>query len=304
MNKLEANIRSYDYEKKSEYGLLKMYKNDLKYENSKLLSKKEEAELFYKYRENHDKEAYNKLIYCNTRLVINIAKRYAKFNTDFLDLVQDGNIGLMKAIDMFEPLKGFKFSTYATYWIKLYIENGIYDNVRSIHLPISVFLETIKFKKYALMYESQELSCSKKEYIMNNMNISELKYELLLACSLEITSLNETNNNLEDNNIEYINMIADDEELIEDVVLDKMEREDRINALRNAMDSVLKEKEKIVIQMRMGIYPYKKCYSLQEIGNVYGLTRERIRVIEMGAMKKLKNALIDEESKKNFNRVL
>ena len=154
------------------------------------------------------------------------------------------------------------------------------------------------------MYESQELSCSKKEYIMNNMNISELKYELLLACSLEITSLNETNNNLEDNNIEYINMIADDEELIEDVVLDKMEREDRINALRNAMDSVLKEKEKIVIQMRMGIYPYKKCYSLQEIGNVYGLTKERIRVIEMCAMKKLKNALIDEESKKNFNRVL
>ena len=170
MNKFTANRKCHDYERKSEYGLLKMYENDLRPENSKLLTKEEEMDLFYKYRENHDKEAYEKLIYCNTRLVISIAKEYAKFNTDFLDLVQDGNIGLMKAIEKFEPSKGYKFSTYATYWIKLYIANGIYNNARSIHLPVPIFLETVKFNKYALMYENGEVSCSKKEYIMNSMS--------------------------------------------------------------------------------------------------------------------------------------
>ena len=83
MNKFTANRKCHDYERKSEYGLLKMYENDLRPENSKLLTKEEEMDLFYKYRENHDKEAYEKLIYCNTRLVISIAKEYAKFNTDF-----------------------------------------------------------------------------------------------------------------------------------------------------------------------------------------------------------------------------
>ena len=92
MDKSTVDRKCYNYERKSEYGLLKMYENDLRPENSKLLTKEEEVELFYKYRENHDKEAYEKLIYCNTRLVISIAKEYAKFNTDFLDLVQDGNI--------------------------------------------------------------------------------------------------------------------------------------------------------------------------------------------------------------------
>lgn len=304
MKKIEADKKCHNYEKKSEYGLLKMYENDLRPENSKLLTKEEETQLFYRYHKNHDKEAYEKLIYCNTRLVISIAKEYAKFNTDFLDLVQDGNIGLMKAIDKFDPLKDYKFSTYATYWIRLYIANGIYNNVRSIHLPVPVFLETIKFKKYALMYENGEASCSKKEYIMNSMNISESKYELLSSCSLEITSLNEVDDDLEGKNVEYITMIADDAEPLEDTILDKIERENKINTLKNVMNSILKEREKEVIKMRMGFKPYDRCYTLQEIGNVYGLTRERIRVIEKDAMIKLKSALLNEETKKKSNHVL
>lgn len=304
MDKSTVDRKCYNYERKSEYGLLKMYENDLRPENSKLLTKEEEVELFYKYRENHDKEAYEKLIYCNTRLVISIAKEYAKFNTDFLDLVQDGNIGLMKAIEKFEPSKGYKFSTYATYWIKLYIANGIYNNARSIHLPVPIFLETVKFNKYALMYENGEVSCSKKEYIMNNMNISESKYEFLASCSLGIVSLNEPDDDFESENVEFINMVASDDEPLEDTVLEKIEKENEINTLKNVMNSVLKEREKEVIQMRMGFEPYGRCYTLQEIGNVYGLTRERIRVIEKDAMIKLKRALLNKESKKNFNRVL
>ena len=126
----------------------------------------------------------------------------------------------------------------------------------------------------------------------------------MAACSLGIVSLNEPDDDFESENVEFINMVASDDEPLEDTVLEKIEKENEINTLRNVMNSVLKEREKEVIQMRMGFEPYGRCYTLQEIGNVYGLTRERIRVIEMGAMKKLKNALIDEESKKNFNRVL
>lgn len=231
--------------------------------------------------ENSLKVVKNRLIQANLRLVINIAKKYLNRGLSFLDLIQEGNMGLMKAAEKYDYQKGYKFSTYSTWWIRQAITRAIADYARTIRVPVHV-LETMNKITKVTISLFQELGREPNlEEISNKAGLPLEKVRKIMKVSNEPISIETP--------------IGDDESKLGDFIADPKSPSPFMElvgiSLKEEIDKVLSTltpREEKVIKMRLGIGE-KTDYTLEEVGEVFGLTRERIRQIEAKALRKLKH---------------
>ena len=247
----------------------------------KLLTAEEEIDLAQRV-EQGSKEARKKLIQANLRLVVSIAKKYMGRGLEFLDLIQEGNQGLMKAVDKFDWRRGFKFSTYATWWIRQAITRAIADQARTIRIPVHM-IETInKFKKIQRELEQKLERSPTPEEIAKKMKIEIEKAREIMKISLEPASLESRVG--EDKDTRLKEFIQDPSSLSPD---DSAGYELLKSQIENVLDT-LSPREKKVLELRFGLADHQPR-TLEEVGKVFGVTRERIRQIEAKALRKLRH---------------
>ena len=246
-----------------------------------LLSNEEEKELAIAV-ENGDLEAKQRLAEANLRLVVSIAKRYVGRGMQFLDLIQEGNMGLMKAVDKFDYSKGFKFSTYATWWIRQAITRAIADQARTIRIPVHM-VETINKLVREQRNLLQELGQDPTpEQIAERMEMTPDKVREILKIAQEPVSL-ETPIGEEDDS--HLGDFIEDE-----VIENPVDYTTRV-VLREQLDEVLDtltDREENVLRLRFGLDD-GKMRTMEDVGKVFNVTRERIRQIEAKALRKLRH---------------
>ena len=246
-----------------------------------LLSAEEEIE-YARRMDEGDEEARKRLAEANLRLVVSIAKRYVGRGMQFLDLIQEGNLGLLKAVEKYDYKKGFKFSTYATWWIRQAITRSIADKARTIRIPVHM-VETINRLVRTSRQLLQELGREPKpEEIAERMEISVDRVREIMKISQDPVSLETPIGEEEDSHLG--DFIQDDNvEVPIDAATSKLLHEQLMEAL-----STLTEREQKVLRLRFGLDDGKPR-TLEEVGREFDVTRERIRQIEAKALRKLRH---------------
>ena len=227
------------------------------------------------------KEAKDVLVQANMRLVVSIAKKYVNRGLTLLDLIQEGNIGLMKASDRYESGKGTKFSTYSTWWIRQRITRAILDQARTIRLPVHLIEESTRISRIFAKFMREKGREPSPEEVSKIMGLSVVRVNEILRAIQEPVSLETP--------------ILSEEKELKDVIIDEkavspfktLENNEASNRIEQVLSSLTEREEKI-IRMRFGIGVNSE-HTLEEVGKHFNLTRERIRQIEIKALKKLRH---------------
>lgn len=287
VDRKKSKIKAKASEKQSleQNDLLKYYLKDVR--KYPLLTAEEEKQLTIKMREG-DLKARTKLIESNLRLVIKIAKKYQGQGLELIDLIEEGNLGLMKAVDKFEPDMECRFSTYATWWIRQSIERAIINQTRVIRIPVHVsddikriYRETFEFyqehKREPDIDELAERLDMKSDYVAKLIGYAKR------ASSIDSPIKEEDDFSLADT-------IEDENIMPPDVVAENIDNITKVNKWVSMLD----EKERKIIVMRYGL-DGGVPQTLEVIGKVFNVTRERIRQIEMKALNKLRKMILEDE---------
>jgi len=255
-----------------------------------LLTTEEELELAKKIKENEDRFAKDLLVNANLRLVVSIAKKYIGRGLSFLDLIQEGNVGLIKAAGRFDYSKGYKFSTYATWWIQQSITRAIADKARIIRLPIHMIDSISKIRKATLDLTSELGRTPTKQEIAYRMGLSVQKLTSIIKSAQSTISMDTPATNDEESS-KIADFIVDNSTITPD---SRVSQDNLLEDIRTILNQ-LSQKERDVLILRYGLDNNGEKKTLDEIGSSYGVSRERIRQIETRAISKLKKLCKNEK---------
>jgi len=265
---------------------LKTYLKEIR--NIPLLTSKEEIQLSRKVRKG-DEQARKKMIQSNLRLVINISKRYIHLGIPFLDLIEEGNLGLMKAVDKFNPRKGYRFSTYAAWWIKQGITRSIFDQGKVIRIPVYMNELIARWKKTREGLAQKLKRPPTDEEIAKKMKIAKEKTAQINFWLSSKTSSLEAPIGEEDGS-QIADLVEDQTVIPPDAEIKRFLDRERIDNLLELMT----DREKQVLNMRFGLVD-GKSHTLAEASKKLGVSRERIRQIEEEALRKLRKFVLQQE---------
>jgi len=248
-----------------------------------VLAVEEERSLARSARDG-DEEARKKLIVSNLKLVITIAKSYSSYGVPFLDLIEEGNLGLIKAVSRFDPEKGFRFSTYSSWWIRQAIVRAISNSSRTIRIPIHVFQ---LMTKYMAIENSRKFRSSEEK--ASALGVSKKRFKTLEKLVRDIRAL-DLSSSIDTYGQLATNLEAVDYSDPEKIVLGQIEHEE----LSSLLDR-LSDREKFIIRVRYG-FDDGEPRTLAETGKLIHVSRERVRQLEMRALRKLKSLIEPDKS--------
>ncbi len=252
-----------------------------------LLTPEQEVELAAKIQAG-SKSARDHMIKANLRLVVKIAQDYANYGLPLLDLISEGNIGLMKAVERFDPNKGGKLSTYAAWWIKQSIKRALANQSKTIRLPVHMVDKISKMRRVSMSMSEDLGREPTDDELSEEIGIDRAKLAQLKAASLRPASLDAPIS--EDDSTEFGEIIGDDRAQTPHEILSHRNMHDQLDGLLDVLD----ERERKIIDARFGLNG-QKPKTLEEVGQEFGVTRERIRQLQNIALKKLRRALQKKE---------
>ena len=264
---------------------IKLYLKDIR--DLPLLTAEEEKELAYKIKKGN-KKARQKMIKSNLRLVINIAKKYSYLGVPMLDLIEEGNLGLMKAVTKYDPDRGYRFSTYAAWWIKQFITRAVANQGKTVRIPVYVMEMLMRYHKIK-KHLTQKLKKSPQiSDIAKRMKLPVARVKQLDYMASNIASLNAPIG--ESGDSEFMDLIEDDKIVNSVDNLSNYLLHERIEGLLNKMT----DREKKILRLRFGLDD-DTAHTLRDTAKHFGITRERVRQIEVACMAKLRKMMEDQE---------
>ncbi len=265
---------------------IKLYLKDIR--DLPLLTAEEEREIAYQIRKG-SKKARQRMIKSNLRLVINIAKKYSYLGVPMLDLIEEGNLGLMKAVTKYDPDKGYRFSTYAAWWIKQFITRAVANQGKTVRIPVYVMEMLMRFHKVKKHLQQKMKKTPQLADVAKKMRMPMSRVKHLNHMASNIASLNAPIGETGDS--EFMDLI-EDESIVSSVdELSKFLLHERIEGLLNRMT----ERERKILMLRFGLTKDGNSHTLRDTAKHFGITRERVRQIEAACMQKLKKMMEDQE---------
>lgn len=238
-----------------------------------------------------DQEARHKMVRSNLRLVVKIARDYSNFGLPLLDLISEGNIGLMKAVERFDPQKGGKLSTYAAWWIKQSIKRALANQSKTIRLPVHLVDKIAKLRRVSAQLTEELGREPTDQELAEEVGMAEAKVAALKSAAIRPTSLDQPIS--DDDSTALGDIIGDDQAFDPYEILRDKDLRDEVGDLLDVLD----ERERKIINCRFGL-DGQKTKTLEEVGVKFGVTRERIRQLQNIALRKLRRALSKKERSK------